>query len=148
MLDRKIFFDLSVKTHCLVGRKNPLDSSYKPEIILSSVGIQIEHAVFETDEYATTLRAISESALPFITVNGEKIDSLDKIRLRANDRIIFGTSVVFLFKHEAATKGFSMEDSLDDPITFEFAMQEKSDKENIAEPTIIEDEEIKKITGG
>jgi len=50
--------------------------------------------------------------------------SMDPVKLKCNDRIIFGTSSVYIFKHMA--KAEESGDPTDDPpITFEFAMNER-----------------------
>jgi hypothetical protein len=43
---------------------------------------------------------LSESALPFIFVNGHKLKGMKPVLLEANDRIIFGTGSCFLFRNQ------------------------------------------------
>lgn len=60
MLDRKIFFDLSKVTTCKVGRKIHGDDAAQPQIVLGGVGVQQEHACFETAGGKTMLKPLSE----------------------------------------------------------------------------------------
>lgn len=52
--------------------------------------------------------------------------------LRPNDRIIFGTNSVFLFKDATSTAAASIDDSDDSPLTWEQAQKERSDLEDAA----------------
>ncbi len=69
MLDRQIFLDLSKHTNAKVGRKqaNPDDN---PDITLGGIGIQSQHAYFETEGNQTKLVPYSSEAAQQITVNG------------------------------------------------------------------------------
>jgi hypothetical protein len=64
------------------------------------------------------LKPSSPNSLDQITVNGKKLSSKDGVLLKPNDRIIFGTHCVFLFKDPSAG-GSSMPDTDADPITWE-----------------------------
>lgn len=55
---------------------------------------------------------------------------MDGVPLRPNDRIIFGTHSVFLFKDPQNNDAASQEDSEDSPITWESAQTEKSNLED------------------
>ena len=44
------------------------------------------------------LRCLTKEAQKFTYLNGEKVKS-DKMTLKANDRVIFGTGSVFLFRN-------------------------------------------------
>ena len=55
---------------------------------------------------------------------------MEKVKINANDRIIFGTSVVFLFKNEDSVQPNTMPDTLENPITYEFAINEINSLEN------------------
>ena len=46
---------------------------------------------------------------------------MDGLILRPNDRIVFGTNSVFLFKHPAKEAEASQEDSEENPISWEQA---------------------------
>lgn len=100
MLDRKIFFDLSKITKATVGRKQHSDEAAQPTLVLGGIGIQEHHAVFETTSSGTTLKPLGESAVDFIWINGEKIKNTKPVKLKANDRIIFGTGSCFLFRNQ------------------------------------------------
>jgi hypothetical protein len=102
MLDRKIFIDLSKVTKCSIGRKNP---NGNPTLVLGGIGIQQEHACFETDGKKTILKCLSKEAVRFTYINGEKLTSDKPVTLKANDRIIFGTSSCFIFRNEDNAAG-------------------------------------------
>jgi len=53
--------------------------------------------------------------------------------LKPNDRVIFGTGSCFLFRNQDNAANAEIQDTPDKPITHEFAMKEKLDKENAAE---------------
>jgi hypothetical protein len=99
VLDRKVFIDLSKHTKAKVGRKNPDDPSHDPDICIGGVGIQMEHCTFETTKEGTFIVPLCEAALNAITINGTKLTSMKKQKLKANDRIIFGNSSTFLFRN-------------------------------------------------
>ena len=101
MLDRKIFFDLSKITNCKVGRKvHGAEETAQPNIVLGGVGVQQEHAVFETSGKGTVLKPLNKEACPHIFVNGCALKDTKGVTLQANDRIIFGTGSCFLFRHQ------------------------------------------------
>ena len=51
--------------------------------------------------------------------------SMDPIVLKPNDRVIFGTSSVFLFRNkDKEDPGQEVIDTPDNPVTYEFAMKE------------------------
>lgn len=129
MLDRKIFYDLSKITKASVGRKQHGEQE-QPTLVLGGIGIQEKHAVFETTDKGTVLKPLSESAVDFIFINGEKIKNIKPITLKANDRIIFGTGSCFLFRNQDRCKDAKVQDTVENPITIEFAMQEKLANEN------------------
>jgi len=57
--------------------------------------------------------------------NGNKLTSLDAIVLAPNDRVVFGTSSVFLFRNkDKETPDQEVKDTPENPVTFEFAMRE------------------------
>ena len=128
MLDRKIFFDLSKHTKCDVGRKN--QSGEDPMIVLGGVGVQEKHAVFETTDKGTTLKPLAKEAAQYIFINGLPLKDDKKVTLVANDRIIFGTGSVFLFRNEDKASKAKIQDTKEKPISHEFAIKEKSDYDN------------------
>jgi hypothetical protein len=129
-LDRKIFLDLSKHTNARVGRKNPEDPDNMPEICLGGVGIQLQHCKFETSSDGTFITPLSEAAMGAITINGTKLTSMKKTKLKANDRIIFGNASAFLFRNQDKASEATVQDSKEHPITYEYAMNEKTAKEN------------------
>lgn len=51
--------------------------------------------------------------------------STDPVTLAPNDRVIFGTSSVFLFRNrDKEVPGQKVTDTPENPVTYEFAMQE------------------------
>ena len=96
-LTGKLYYGL-VDCPVYVGRKT---GEPKPTIILGGVGIQRNHAVFEKDTESDDilLRPQCEKASECIFVNGKKVEG--EHRLEHNDRIIFGTTTVFIFKYPA-----------------------------------------------
>lgn len=77
----------------LIGRKNgnPL-----PQVILGALGIEPNHAKIYKKDGKLYISTFSEVAGDFTYLNGDNI--YDPIDLYHNDRIIFGTSCVFLVK--------------------------------------------------
>lgn len=73
------------------------------------------------------LKPSSSQSIDQITINGKKLDSKDGVLLKPNDRIIFGTNSVFLFKDPTSSKKATMEDPDDEPIQWENAQKERSD---------------------
>ena len=77
------------------------------------------------------MKPSSPNSLDQITVNGKKMSSKDGVLLKPNDRIIFGTHCVFLFKDPSKPgDGGSMPDSDTDPITWENVQMERSNIED------------------
>lgn len=132
MLDRKIFFDLSKITKCKVGRKNH-GAEEQPNIVLGGVGVQQDHAIFETNDKGTVLKPLNKEACPHIYINGIPLKDTKGVQLKANDRIIFGTGSCFLFRNQDRAANSEIQDTPEKPITHEFAMNEKIEKENKAE---------------
>jgi hypothetical protein len=60
----------------------------------------VEHCKFETTADGTYIVPLTEAALSAITINGVKMTSMKKHKLKANDRIIFGNSSAFLFRNQ------------------------------------------------
>jgi len=60
--------------------------------------------------------------------------------LQPNDRIVFGTGSVFLFRHQDLDSKVDLVDSAENPITYEFAMKEKHEIENKADSARKEEE--------
>jgi len=102
--------------------------------VLGGIGIQEKHANIYTDSDGNTvIKAMCEAATEHIYVNGQKLTSTVPKPLMSNDRIIFGVSSVFLFRHQDMDSKASIVDSPENPITYEFAMKEKLDADDAQE---------------
>ena len=66
-------------------------------------------------------------------VNGVALKSMDGVILKPNDRICLGPSAIFLFKNKAHEGDASMEDTDENPISFDTAAEEVAQNENLAE---------------
>ena len=55
---------------------------------------------------------------------------MDEVKLRPNDRICIGPSAMFIYKNRNHEEEASIPDPDDDPITYDFAMDELIDAEN------------------
>ena len=136
-LDRKVFYSLSEHGDKLVvGRKNGEPS---PQVVLGGIGIQQNHAVIEKTSKGYFIKPTSPEALDHIAVNGQRIPSKDGILLKPNDRIIFGTNSVFLFKEPSSSQAPSLGDTAEDPVTWEEAQKERSDVEDSSSKKAKED---------
>ena len=93
-LTDKIFHDIDMLEKVTIGRKSPNKKMPNPRIVLASIGIQYNHACIEKigDEYVLYL---NEGKSGFVYQNGTLVE--EKVNLKHLDRIIFGTSAVFLF---------------------------------------------------
>ncbi|CDW79443.1 kinesin motor domain containing protein [Stylonychia lemnae] len=128
LLDRKILYDLTQSDQIHIGRKN---GNPAPQVVLGGIGIQANHAFFEVgSDGQYYLKPSSASSVDQISVNGKKLTSMDGIMLTPNDRIVFGTHSVFLFKDPDNEASSSQEDSEDNPITWESAQSEKAELED------------------
>lgn len=106
----------------VVGRKN---GEPKPNIILSSSSVRPRHCKFDKDEDEHVyLEPIDPACSEYLYVNGQKV--FEKVRLGHLDRIIIGTSTVFLFKIPGEENNL-----IESNIDYEFAMQEKNDAQSI-----------------
>ena len=68
-----------------------------------------------------------------IFLNGDRLTSMKKIKLKANDRVIFGNSSAFLFRNQDKSKESEVQDTKENPVTYEYAMSEKTAKDNAEE---------------
>jgi hypothetical protein len=67
--------------------------------VLGGIGIQNNHAVFvRSKKGGFIVKPTSVAAVDQITVNGKKLISMEGVELKPNDRIIFGTGSVFVYK--------------------------------------------------
>ena len=83
-----------------VGKK---DGNPPPEITLTGIYVSTNHAVFENKGDDIILKPREKAAEKNIYVNGKNIDSKGKV-LQNNDRIAFGTNVIFLFMKKSDGK--------------------------------------------
>lgn len=123
-------FDLTKHTNAVVGRKNNKNPEKNPLLIVGGIGILEQHAVFETTDKGTVLKPLSKDALEFIFINGRGVTDTKPVTLKPNDRIVFGTGSVFLFKHDANQKDATRVDTIENAVTYEFAMKEKHEAGN------------------
>jgi pSer/pThr/pTyr-binding forkhead associated (FHA) protein len=77
----------------IIGRKNGVPT---PNVILGALGIEANHAKIYRHGDKIFIKTYNETAGDFTYVNGENI--YESIEIFHNDRIIFGTSCVFLLK--------------------------------------------------
>lgn len=68
--------------------------------------------------------------------------SMTKLKLKANDRIIFGNSSAFIFRNQDRASESEVQDTKENPITYEFAMNEKSAQDNAADAQRREEEKL------
>jgi len=71
-----------------------------------------------------------------------KLTSTTPVDLNPNDRICFGTGTVLLYRCQKRDSEVSMKDDPANPITYEFAMNEKGKIENQEEEERREREKI------
>jgi hypothetical protein len=114
-----------------VGRKN---ANPPCDIVLASSSLGTRHCEFNKNQHGViTLRPIDERASRFLFVNGKRVES--EIELHHLDRIIIGTSTLFLFKVPGESSTLKESD-----LDYEFILDEKSknDEEELekAMPTI------------
>ena len=122
-MDRKIFYSLVTSDKIRVGRER---ANPKPEICLKGIGIEVEHAYVAKEGGIFNIIALNEDAKDNILVNGKKIDEgVNGIALSHNDRVIFGSNSFFIFKEPTNEGSPSMQDTEEDPITFEKAERER-----------------------
>ena len=67
--------------------------------------------------------------------------SMTPIVLKPNDRVVFGQSAAFLFKEKDKQSGSEVPDTQENPISFEFAMKEKQNNQDLAAAAAKEAEE-------
>ncbi len=79
------------------------------------------------------IKPTSPEALEHLSVNGKRVPSAEGVLLKPNDRLIFGTNSVFLFKDPSSPVPPTLPDSQEDPVTWEEAQKERSDMEGAAE---------------
>ena len=122
-LSNKIFHDIDKLEKITIGRKSPNKNMPNPVISLASIGIEYNHACVEKmgDAYFLYLNKDKEGSVFY---NGQLVE--EKIKLKHLDRIIFGTSAIFLFlnPHEPVEGEFQKEE-----IDYEFCQMEKHQME-------------------
>lgn len=65
-----------------------------------------------------------------IRVNGKRVESMEGVKLKANDRVVFGSSSFFLYKDPSQEDNAEVKDTAQDPITYEFAENEVIQEED------------------
>ena len=116
-----------LKTPLTIGRKN---ANPPCDIVLASSSVSVKHCVFDKNsEGQVTLEACDDKSSKFLVVNGKKVEQ--KVVLNHLDRIIIGTSTLFLFKFPGAESTLKESD-----LDYEFFFEEKSK---------IDEEEIQKF---
>ena len=97
-LTGKIFHDLHQLEKLTVGRKSKDPSQPQPNIILASLQIEYAHACVEKldDEYVLYLNPGKKGG---VYRNGKEVKNDEQVQLKHLDRIIFGTSAVFVFRN-------------------------------------------------
>lgn len=63
-------------------------------------------------------------------VNGVKLTSANPVELKPNDRVIFGTGTVLLYRCQSRDAEVEFKDDPANPISYEFAMREKQQLED------------------
>eukprot|EP00826_Nyctotherus_ovalis_P001442 TRINITY_DN10226_c0_g2_i4.p1 TRINITY_DN10226_c0_g2~~TRINITY_DN10226_c0_g2_i4.p1 ORF type:complete len:833 (+),score=293.22 TRINITY_DN10226_c0_g2_i4:139-2637(+) len=116
LLSGKIAYNIDKPV--LVGKKT---GKPVPQIVLGSIAIKPNHAVFENKKGVITLAPASPDCCENIFVNGKKITG--KLNLHHRDRIIFGTNSAFLFNYPE--KASSKEEP---EVDYEMIMQEKFER--------------------
>jgi kinesin family protein 13 len=128
MLTGKVIHSFKDQPVIKVGRKNCVGPN---DIKLSAMGILPEHAILEieTEEGeeggAVYLSPASEDVKTGLYLNGERVEQ--KERLYHLDRIIFGTSTIFLFK-DYPNAEFKRTELEERDIDLEFCQTEMSQK--------------------
>jgi len=118
-LSNKIFHDIDMMEKITIGRKSPNKSMPNPVIVLASLGIQYNHACVEKIENDYYLY-LNEGKSGSVYHNGNLVQ--EKIKLNHLDRIILGTSAVFLFMN-VLQEGYESEFKRDE-IDYEFCQME------------------------
>lgn len=94
------------------------------KIQLAGALIQKDHVKFVKKDNEVWIIPLCKEAMPEISVNGLDISKIEGIPLRANDRIFIGPGSVFLFKWPSNENSKSRDDPIDNPITFDTALEE------------------------
>jgi len=82
---------------------------------------------------------LSKESCKYTYINGLVLKNDKSVTLQANDRIIFGTGSAFLFRNEDNAAKSAVQDTKENPVTHEFAMEEKianDDKEESARKAV------------
>lgn len=105
-----------------VGRKN---ASPPCDIVLASSSVSIRHCEFNVDEEGNvTIEPLDEKSSRFLFVNGKKVE--EKRVLNHFDRIIIGTSTMFLFKIPGESSVYK-----ESEVDYEFFLEEKSKNDEL-----------------
>lgn len=110
------------KVPLTVGRKN---ADPPCDIVLASSSVSIRHCEFNVDEDGkVTVEPLDERSSKFLFINGKRIEG--KVVLSHHDRIIIGTSTMFLFKAPGEFSNYK-----ESEIDYEFFLDEKSKNDEI-----------------
>lgn len=127
MLDRKVFYDLVKEPLVHVGRKN---GDPVPQIMLGGIGIAINHAHFEKKKDGVWVIPKSPAQCQQIRVNGKRVETMEGLRLKPNDRIVFGAASFFLYKDPDNESKAEIKDTAQEPISYEMAEKEVMEEED------------------
>jgi len=119
-----------------IGRKN---GNPIPNIVLGGAGIKPNHAIISNINGEIFVEACDEECAEHIFINGERW--VQKRKLRHNDRIIFGTNSIFLFKNPGRESESADTGLQDNEIDWEFAQKELVDTMNKLKKMQIEQSE-------
>ena len=145
MVDRMVFTNLERLKYVVVGSKKKemiecFSDDHKCDgweennlVVIKVAGVRGYTANILTEGDCTKLCPASEEDCDCIFVNGQKV-TMDGCELKHNDRVIFGASNVFLFKHQKCADQASMKDTQACPITYDFAIDEKGECEHLEIP--------------
>lgn len=124
MLDRKVIYDIKPDEALTCGRRN---KTAQHKLQLGGTGITPDHCTFITEADGTVrFKPLDAKAMEHCKVNGMALTDMEGVILKPNDRICLGPSAIFLFKNKAHEDQASMEDSEENPITFDTAAEEVS----------------------
>jgi len=135
LLTAKILYSLD-KPFVHVGRKN---GNPVPDIVLGGAGIKSNHAIISNDNGEIFVEACDEECAEYIYINGERL--VQKNSIQHNDRIIFGTNSIFLFKNPGKETQSADTNLQNSDIDWEFAQKELVDTMNKLKKTQIEENE-------
>lgn len=82
-----------------VGRKH---GNPTPHIVLSGIGIKVNHAIFyQNSKGQIVIKPNENDAKDFIFINGKQLIDLEGTALKTKDKITFGTNSIMLFMEKS-----------------------------------------------